>query len=227
MDGKFYSGISEGDSPNGVKLGMGLTGGDFWPRAGGCQNLYRGEGDGAVDFSRIVVSVDVGEDLASVPAVFGHDAMGVYVYMLRRVNCCGNEERSERAVVRVGFDGAGELIGSACNVVFGLYADQTTDARIRLGWFYTPLNQLAACNEFRVYANGGDGAIDLESAVAVIEYASAGFYSCEIDASAGMSWRFCVSMVSDVDVERFCGEVSRQISFNEIAGIGQIDAEVI
>lgn len=227
MDGKFYSGIFEGDSPGGVKLGMSLTGGDFWPRVDGCQNLYRSEGDGAVDFTRIVASVDVGEDSVSVPVVFDHDAMGVYVYVLRRVNCCGNEEQSERAVVRVGFDSAGELIGSACNVVFGLYAEWATNVRIRLGWLYTPLNQLTACNEFHVYTNGGDGAIDFESAIAVIEYASAGFYSYEIDASEGMLWRVCVSTISDVGVERFCGEISTQISLNEIAGIGQIDVEVI
>ena len=227
MDGKFFSGIFEGDCPGGVKLGMSLTGGDFWPRPDGCQNLYRGEGDGLVDVIRIVASVDIGENLVSVPAVFGHDAMGVYVYVLRRANCCGNEEQSERAVVHVRFGGAGELIGSACNIVLGLYAEQITDARIRLGWFYSPLNQLTACNEFRVYANGGDGAIDLESAIAVIEYALAGFYSCEIDTSEGMSWRFCVSTVSDVDVERFCGAVSTQISLDEIAGIGQINMEII
>lgn len=83
------------------------------------------------------------------------------------------------------------------------------------------------CNEFHVYTNGGDGAIDFESAIAVIEYVSAGFYSYEIDASEGMLWRVCVSTISDVGVERFCGEVSTQISLNEIAGIGQIEVEVI
>ena len=30
MDVKFFDSLYEGDSPNGVKLGMGLTGGDFW-----------------------------------------------------------------------------------------------------------------------------------------------------------------------------------------------------
>lgn len=123
MDAKFFSGLFEGDSANGVKLGMSLTGGDFWVRVGGCQNLYRGEGDADVDLRHIVVSIDIGDDMVSVPACFEHEATGAYTYMLRRVNVCGDEEQSGRAVVRVRFDEAGEFVADADGNVLVLPAD--------------------------------------------------------------------------------------------------------
>jgi len=43
MDHAFFNSLFEGDSSNGRKLCMGLTGGDFWARITGCQNLYRGD----------------------------------------------------------------------------------------------------------------------------------------------------------------------------------------
>jgi hypothetical protein len=123
VEAKFFSGLFEGDSPNGLKLGMSLTGGDFWVRVGGCQNLYRGEGYVDVDLGRIIASVDIGDDTVSVSAWFEHEVPGVYTYMLRRVNVCGDEEQSGRAVVRVRFDEAGELIADADGDVLVLPAD--------------------------------------------------------------------------------------------------------
>jgi len=123
MEVKFFSGLFEGDSPNGVKLGMSLTGGDFWVRICGCQNLYRGEGGASVDLERIVASVDIGDDMVSVPACFEHEATGAYTYLLRRVNVCGDEEQSGRAVVRVRLDDVGELIADPGGGVLGLPAD--------------------------------------------------------------------------------------------------------
>jgi len=132
VEAKFFSGLYEGDSPNGVKLGMSLAGGDFWVRVGGCQNLYRGEGDADVDLGRIVASVDIDVDTISVPACFEHEAAGAYTYMLRRVNVCGDEEQSGRAVVRVRFDEAGEIVADADGDVLVLPADWYCSGHIGL-----------------------------------------------------------------------------------------------
>ncbi len=51
MEAKFFSGLFEGDCVNGIKLGMGLTSGDFWPRVNGCLDLYRGESAYDIDFA--------------------------------------------------------------------------------------------------------------------------------------------------------------------------------
>ena len=92
MDAKFFDGLYEGDSPNGVKLGMGLTGGDFWSRVEGCRNLYRGEGPFDLDFERLVAVGDI--DASQIVSDAAHEAGSVYYYVLRDVNGCGDEVHS-------------------------------------------------------------------------------------------------------------------------------------
>ena len=53
MDAKFFDSLFDGDSPNGIKLCMGITGGDFWAREAGCQNLYRGASIDVIDFDTV------------------------------------------------------------------------------------------------------------------------------------------------------------------------------
>lgn len=132
MEAKFFSGLFEGDSPNGVKLGMGLTGGDFWSRILGCQNLYRGEVYTDVDLERIVASVDISDDTVRVASWFEHERLVAYRYMLRRANVCGDEERSGRAVVQVRFDEAGELVADVDSSVLGLPSDWYCSGHIGL-----------------------------------------------------------------------------------------------
>jgi len=76
MDAKFFDSLYEGDSANGVKLGMGLTGGDFWPRVGGCQNLYRGQDGSTIDFENILAVTEIEEESITVPGFAGHQAGG-------------------------------------------------------------------------------------------------------------------------------------------------------
>jgi hypothetical protein len=68
MEAKFFDSLYEGDSPHGIKLGMGLTGGDFWPRIAGCQVLYRGHGIDRIDFSntRLIFMLFVGPIIADI-----------------------------------------------------------------------------------------------------------------------------------------------------------------
>lgn len=106
MDAKFFDSLFGGDSANGAKLCMGITAGDFWARPGGLQLLYKGLDDD-VDLGRIAASANIDEDFLEVAS---GEPLTRWLYVLRRVNCCGIEELTFSAAVRVEFDSEGNLI---------------------------------------------------------------------------------------------------------------------
>ena len=112
MDTKFFDGIYGGDSANGAKLGMGLTGGDFWPRVEGCCLLYRGLGMERIDFSRILAVAGTDAIQIGPPAYVSHNSNTEYFYILRKANHCGDEEKALGAAAKVAIDADGELADS-------------------------------------------------------------------------------------------------------------------
>ncbi len=201
MDAKFFDSLYEGDSANGAKLGMGLTGGDFWARVGGCQNLYRGPDENAVDFETILVTRDVDEDSIAVPGFAEHNASSSYLYVLRRANICGVEEHTLAAAVKVAFDGQGNLIEPGCNDVFALSPRQTAGPKVRLLWYYFPIAQGAGPASFNIYWDSGTGLIDYESALGSVDYSGPRYYSFETGVLSEGSYKFCVRVVSKDDLE--------------------------
>ncbi len=198
MNAKFFDGLYEGDSPNGVKLGMGLTGGDFWCRVGGCRNLYRGEGPFDVDFERLVAVGDI--DAGQIVSRAGHEAGAVYYYVLRDVNGCGDELQSN-VMVRAAFDGEGNWIEPGCNDVFDIWAGQIPGPRVRLVWYYSRADEQVECERFNVYADNGSGEIDFENASGSVSYRGKGLYSYESGVLSEGTYRFCVRCESVTGIE--------------------------
>ncbi|MHC5059704.1 MAG: hypothetical protein ACYTFK_01275 [Planctomycetota bacterium] len=201
MDAKFFDSLYEGDSANGVKLGMGLTGGDFWARISGCQNLYRGADENAVDFETVLATGDVDEGSVVVPDFAQHNASSSYLYVLRRVNICGNEEQTFAAAVKVTFDGQGDLAESGCNDAFALTATQAGGPKALLLWYYCPVAQSAGPAKFNIYWDSGTGLIDYETALGSVDYVGRRYYSFETAALSGGSYRFCVRAVTKDGLE--------------------------
>ena len=81
MDAKFFDSLYEGDSANGVKLCLGLTGGDFWAQVAGCQNLYRGPNAETIDFDTLLMVAGIDDKSLTVPIFTGHEADRSYVYV--------------------------------------------------------------------------------------------------------------------------------------------------
>jgi hypothetical protein len=106
MEAKFFDSLFGGDSANGVKLCMGVTEGDFWARPESVQLLYKGQDDN-VDFGRIAASSNIDND--SIEVASGQP-LTRWLYILRRANCCGIEEKTLSAAVRAEFDSLGNLI---------------------------------------------------------------------------------------------------------------------
>jgi len=192
MDAKFFDSLFEGDSANGVKLGLGLTGGDFWSRLAGCQNLYRGPNAYDVDFDTILATDDINEVSVTVPNFAGHEALSSYVYVLRRANICGDEEHTSAAAVKVAFDDEGNFIEPGCNDIFTLTARQVAGPKVRLMWYYCPIGQGATCDSFSIYWDNGTGEIDYETALGSVDYAGPRYYSFETDVFGEDSYKFCV-----------------------------------
>jgi len=211
MDGKFYSSLHEGDSANGVKLGMGLTGGVFWPRINGCQNLYRGESEHTVDFEDVLTVAGFDEQTLSMEGL-EHAAGKSYVYVLRRANICGQEEHTFNAAARISFDGQGELVEPGCNDVFGLYAEQVGGMKVRLVWFYSPLDQRQVCSSLNVYGDGGSGQIDYQNPLLAVGYKGPGFYEFLSETLAVGKYLFCVNTVSVNSAEAARQSVEIEIS---------------
>ena len=165
-----------GQTCNGYKVGTVLTCGWFWVRVRGCMMLYRGGDLSAIDFTNILAVSDAEAEQINVPSWLEHRADGSYIYVVRRVNCCGMVESGLRGLVRVRFDSEGGLEEPRPNGVFGLMVRQFASDKAKLGWFYCPLCQgcVPAC--FKVYSDDGSGQIDYENEIGLVGYEGRGFY---------------------------------------------------
>ena len=227
MDAKFFDSLYEGDSPNGIKLCMGVTGGDFWARNEGCQNLYRGGNIEAVDFDTVVVVGDADDGLIE-PANANHDAGVIYFYVVRRANICGYEEQSLRASAKVGFDSQGDLIGHSCNMVLSVKGQQTAGPKVKLMWYYCPVEQGQRCKCFKVYWDNGTGVIDYDNELGEAAYAGKRFNSFQSGALTAGRYLFCVQAISsDGSKSSISGLVEIQISGLIAEGVDILQSQLI
>ena len=192
MDAKFFDSLYEGDSPNGVKLGMGLTGGDFWPRIAGCQMLYRGFGMERMDFVSLLAAAEAEASQISPPSYVPHNSGSTYFYVIRRANNCGYEERTLAAAVKVSIDASGELTKPRPNNIFEARAEQVDGNKVRLVWYYCPIEQQSPPACFKVYYDASTGQIDYENPIATISYAGRRFYSYQSDALGADKYLFAI-----------------------------------
>lgn len=227
MEAKFFDGLFEGDSANGIKLGMGLTGGDFWARVGGCQNLYRGENACNIDFNTILIVTEAGEELIAVPATVEHESGSSYIYVARRANGCGDEEWTFCAAVKVAFDDEGNLIEPGCNDIFALTARQIAGPKVCLVWYYFPIGQRAKPVGFNIYWDSGTGEVDYETALGSVDYIGPRYYSFETGVLSADRYKFCMRAESEIGQENEdLGTVRIQIRDMALDGVNILKAQV-
>ena len=193
MEADFFDSLFEGDSANGVKLGMGLTCGDFWPRPEGCQCIYRGASVESVDFATVLGVGEVGSESMVIPDYIQHLGDTVYYYVIRRVNNCGQQEQTLLAAVKVAMDSDGDVAKPKPNNAFGLMAKQVTGSRAELLWYYWPIGQKSVPVAFNVYWDNGSGQIDYENALATIDYCGKKFYCYQSSILTAGRYEFVVS----------------------------------
>lgn len=171
-----------GMTANAFKLGTSLTCGWFWMRSTGCSTLYRGPSMEQIDFANVLAVVEQDAESMSLPSYIPHCNGSTYFYVIRRFNNCGYQERTLQAAVKVLTDDEGNLAKPQPNNIFAWRADQVDGNKVRLLWFYCPLEQKTRPVSFKVYYDGATGKIDYENPIAEIGYRGRKLYSYRSDA---------------------------------------------
>ena len=201
MDAEFLDSLYEGDSANGARLGMGLTGGDFWPRVAGCSVLYRGFDMNLIDFTNILAVSEAEASEISPLGYVPHDSGSIYFYVIRRVNNCGYEEQTLAAAVKVSIDASGELAQPQPNNIFEERAVQVDGNKVQMVWYYCPIEQQSPPVCFNVYYDAGTGQIDYENPITTISYAGRMFYCYTSDALEAGKYLFAIKIEDAVGTE--------------------------
>ncbi len=225
MEAKFFDGLYSGDSVNGLKLCMGLTEGDFWARPAGLQVLYKGQDNSDIDFDRIIAASDSGDDVFEMSA---GQPLSCWLYVVRRINCCGVEEKTLCAAVMVELDSLGNLVERSCNKVFMVDAKQIDVNRILLKWFYQPIHQVKKISEFKIYCDNGTGIIDYQNLIGSLNYAGRRFYEFLSDELAGDIYKFCIRAVAADDTDDgFTGQIIIQLNRQRPDDISMLQSDVV
>ena len=225
MEAKFFDSLFGGDSANGAKLCMGLTEGDFWSWPAGVQLLYQGQDSNNIDFDRIIAVSEPDGDIFEIPAC---QPLSQSLYVVRRVNCCGIEEKTLSAAVEVEFDNQGNLIERSCNKVFIVTAEQINDNRVLLKWFYQPIHQTKKISRFKIYYDNGTGVIDYQNPLGSINYIGRKFYQFITNELSGSNYKFCIKAVAaDNSDDGFTGQIIIQLNRQSPDGISILQSSVV
>ena len=184
--------LFNGMAANAFKLSTTLYLGWFWARVAGCSILYRGSGMEQIDFSNILAVAENDADEILPPAYLQHQSNSTHFYILRRFNRCGDQELTLAAAARVSFDAGGELAKPQPNRIFASRGEQADANKVRLVWFYCPLEQESPPVRFNVYSDNRTGQIDFENPIAVIDYRGPKFYSYLSDILEPGRYRFTI-----------------------------------
>ena len=168
MDVKFFDSLYEGDSPNGVKLGMGLTGGDFWPRPAKGSIVYRGQ-DGDIDYDIIQAVMTDGDASVSI-SLQDLPASTIWHYLRRAFSDCGIESPDSYLCIVV-INENGDMIGDTPNGPSDLAIEQLIGGKLRLRWRYNLTDQEIAPTGFNIYVDTGSG-FDFDTPVDTLAYVS-------------------------------------------------------
>jgi hypothetical protein len=156
-----------------------LTQGWFWTRRRGCAAVYRGPSITQVDFNHILQVSGPQSKEITLPAHLSGPPDSTHCYLVRRFNGRGDQERTTAAAVTVHVGPDGQLTQPAPNAVLGLKGERIGGHGLRLTWFYPPLDQKAAPQEFHIYWDGGTGQMDLEHPLATVPYRGQRFHQWE------------------------------------------------
>jgi len=177
MDAKFRKdAIFNGMTSNAFKVGTVLSLGWFWARIGGCCVLYRGDSIWRVDLEGVIAVANKDAGQIEVPVSVRQEKGTSYYYVLRWINCLGEEEKSFSAVGRVAIDDSGEVAEPRPNELLWLQARCVDSGQVELLWFYNPVCQETEPDYFGLYWDGGTGWIDYDDAIGTVAYAGRRFY---------------------------------------------------
>ncbi|MFB0555963.1 MAG: LamG domain-containing protein [Phycisphaerae bacterium] len=184
--------LFNGMTANAFKLGTTLSLGWFWVRVAGCSVLYRGSSMEEIDFVNILAVAEQDACEISPPNYISHNSGSTYFYVVRRFNNCGYQECTLAASVKVSIESTGELAKGQPNKVFDSRAELVDGDKIKLVWYYCPLEQKSQPMCFNVYYDGRSGQINYENPLAIIGYKGRKFYSYQCGALEAGRYLFSI-----------------------------------
>jgi hypothetical protein len=217
-----------GMTSNAFKLGTALTLGWFWPRISGCSALYRGHGMEQIDFENILAVAELNAGEISPPGYLPHNNNETYFYVIRRVNSCGHQEHTIAAAVKVSIDTDGDLAKPQPNKIFAVKTIQVDANKIRIVWFYCPIEQMSKPARFNVYFDAATEQINYENPVASFDYKGRRFYSYLSDTLTAGIYQFAIRAEDASGVEN--GSLSQlkiQLDITNPDAIDILSAEAI
>jgi hypothetical protein len=173
--------LFNGMTANALKLGTALTLGRFWIRVAGCSALYRGPSMKQIDFEAVLAVAERDACEISPPDYLPHESSSTYFYVVRRYNHCGYQEHTLAAAAKLSLDADGELQEPLPNKISAAKAEQVDASKIRLTWFYCPLEQDSQPACFNIYHDNRTRQIDYENPLAEISFQGQKFYRYESD----------------------------------------------
>ncbi len=190
-----------GMTANAFKLGTVLSLGWFWPRVAGCSMLYHGNGMETIDFDNILAVGALYAKQIQPPGYLTHTNSTTYFYVIRRANSCGDLEHTLAAAVKVSIDANGDLEQPKPNSIFEARAEQLAGSKVKLLWYYCPIDQDSRPALFNIYCDNGTGQIDYENLIASISYTGRKFYNFQSDSLEGGRYLFAIRAESINGVE--------------------------
>ena len=193
--------LFNGMTANALKLGTTLTLGRFWVRVAGCSALYRGPSMEQIDFEAALAVTERDACEISPPDYLPHDSSSTYFYVVRLYNHCGYQELTLAAAAKVSLDSEGELDKPQPNKIIAARVEQVDTDKVRLTWFYCPLEQESQPACFNIYYDSQTGQIDYENSLAEISYRSQKFYNYESDSLEPGRYLFAIRAKNADDIE--------------------------
>ncbi len=184
--------LFNGMTANAFKLGTVLSLGWFWARIAGCSALYRGYNMEEIDFANILTVAEQDDCEISPPGYISHSSGSTYFYVIRRFNSCGYQERTLAAAIKFSIESNGEPAEPKPNKVFDSIFELKDGNKIRLIWFYCPLEQKSKPVCFNVYHDNRTGQIDYQNPVAKIVYKGRKFYSFQSGALEAGNYLYAI-----------------------------------
>jgi hypothetical protein len=190
-----------GMTTNAFKLGTVLSLGWFWHRVTGCSMLYHGDSMGTIDFDNILAVGALDAEQIQTPDYLVHAKSATHFYVIRRANNCGDLEYTLSAAVKVSIDADGNVAQPRPNSIFEARAEQLACSKVRLLWYYCPLDQDSKPACFKIYYDNSTGQIDYENPIATINYTGRKFYSYQSDSLKGDRHSFTIRAEDTYGIE--------------------------
>jgi len=193
--------LFNGMTANAIKLSTALSLGWFWSRTTGCSALYRGYNMEEIDFSNILAVTEQDSCEISPPGYISHSSGETYFYIVHRFNSCGYQEQTLAAAVKFSIDSNGEPAEPKPNKVFDSISGLVDGNKIRLVWFYCPIEQKSPPVCFNIYYDNRTGQIDYQNPLAKIGYEGRKFYSFQSGTLEAGKYLFAIIAEDSVGIE--------------------------